>query len=55
MDDKRAGDRLHRQRGVATWVFGPRANAAPLKGKVLPWTAKATGPGTFSVDDGKTD
>jgi hypothetical protein len=28
--------------------------AASLKGKVLPWTAKATGPGTFSVTE-KTD
>ena len=39
--------------GAATWVFAS-GDAAALKGKVLPWTAKATGPGTFSVDE-KTD
>ena len=39
--------------GAATWVFAS-GDAAPLKGKVLPWTAKATGPGTFSVEE-KTD
>ena len=39
--------------GGATWVLAS-GDAAPLKGKVLPWTGKATGPGTFSVDE-KTD
>ncbi len=39
--------------GAATWVFAS-GDAASLKGKVLPWTAKATGPGTFSVNE-KTD
>ena len=27
--------------GAATWVFAS-GDAAPLKGKVLPWTAKGT-------------
>ena len=39
--------------GAAIWVFAS-GDAAPLKGKVLPWTAKATGPGTFAVEE-KTD
>jgi hypothetical protein len=39
--------------GAATWVFAS-GDAASLKGKVLPWTAKAIGPGTFSVTK-KTD
>ena len=38
---------------LTTWVFAS-GDAAPLKGKRLPWTVKATGPGTFSVDE-KTD
>jgi hypothetical protein len=39
--------------GAATWLLAS-GDAAPLKGKVLPWTGKATGPGTFSVEE-KTD
>ena len=32
--------------GAATWVFAS-GDAAPLKGKVLPWTARATVRGPF--------
>jgi hypothetical protein len=39
--------------GTATWVFAT-GDAAPLKGKVMNWTSKGTGPGTFVVEE-KTD
>ena len=54
----------HGRQGEVTWASlaagGPpgvrsRANARlPGSSKRLPWTVKATGPGTFSVDE-KTD
>jgi hypothetical protein len=39
--------------GTATWVFAT-GDAAPLKGKVMNWTSKGTGPATFVVQE-KTD
>jgi hypothetical protein len=39
--------------GTATWVFAT-GDAVPLKGKVMNWTSKGTGPGQFSVEE-KTD
>jgi hypothetical protein len=39
--------------GTAAWVFAT-GDAAPLKGKVMNWTSKGTGPATFVVQE-KTD